>query len=96
MARLIGIPDDLVPTCREISDLHMRRISRARRTGAHADERRALRTAARGARAAPADDLLSGLVAAEVDGRRLTDEELLGFCYLLLIGGNDTTSNLDR
>ena len=44
-------------------------------------------------RASPADDLLSGLVAAEVDGRRLTDEELLGFCYLLLIGGNDTTSN---
>ena len=93
MARLIGIPDDLVPTCREISDLHMRRISQrdALVPMRMSDELFGPLLEAR--RAAPADDLLSGLVAAEVDGRRLTHEELLGFCYLLLIGGNDTTSN---
>ena len=93
MARLIGIPDDLVPTCREISDLHMRRISQrdALVPMRMSDELFGPLLDAR--RAAPADDLLSGLVAAEVDGRRLTHEELLGFCYLLLIGGNDTTSN---
>jgi cytochrome P450 len=40
------------------------------------------------------DDLLSVLVAAEVDGQRLSDEDLLNFCYLLLVAGNETTRNL--
>jgi cytochrome P450 len=42
----------------------------------------------------PRDDLMGALLAAEVDGERLTDEELLGFCFLLLIAGNDTTTSL--
>jgi cytochrome P450 len=42
----------------------------------------------------PRDDLMSALVYAEIDGVRLTDEEVLGFCALLLIAGHETTSNL--
>lgn len=42
----------------------------------------------------PGDDLISGLLAAEMDGARLTETELLGFCVLLLIAGNETTTNL--
>lgn len=42
----------------------------------------------------PRDDLLSALLAAEVDGRALTPEELLGFAFLLLVAGNETTTNL--
>lgn len=42
----------------------------------------------------PGDDLVSGLVAAEVDGERLTDHEILAFCLLLLVAGNETTTNL--
>ncbi len=42
----------------------------------------------------PTDDLMSALLAAEVDGQRLTEEELLGFCFLLILAGNDTTSSL--
>ena len=45
-------------------------------------------------RAAPADDLLTRLVEAEVDGERLTEEEILAFVQLLLIAGNETTANL--
>jgi cytochrome P450 len=45
-------------------------------------------------RAAPRDDLLTRLVEAEVDGQRLTDEEILGFFQLLLIAGSETTTNL--
>ena len=45
-------------------------------------------------RAAPRDDLTSALLAAEVDGRALTEDELLGFCFLLLIAGHETTANL--
>jgi cytochrome P450 len=44
-------------------------------------------------RAAPTDDLLSALLAVQRDGG-LTDEEVLGFCFLLVGGGNDTTTNL--
>jgi cytochrome P450 family 130 len=45
-------------------------------------------------RAQPGADLMSALLAAEVDGQRLTEEELLGFCFLLVLAGNDTTSSL--
>jgi cytochrome P450 len=42
----------------------------------------------------PGEDLLSRLVTAEVDGERLTEWELLGFCMTLLVAGNETTRNL--
>jgi cytochrome P450 len=45
-------------------------------------------------RAARQDDLLTRLVEAEVDGERLTQEEVLGFVQLLLVGGQETTANL--
>lgn len=45
-------------------------------------------------RSTPRDDLISALVQAEVNGERLTNEELLGFCLLLLVAGHETTSNL--
>ncbi len=43
---------------------------------------------------APQDDLISALIAAEVEGQRLTAQELVGFCILLLVAGNETTTNL--
>jgi cytochrome P450 len=39
-------------------------------------------------------DLLGTLLAAEEDGQRLSERELLGFCALLLVAGNETTTNL--
>ena len=42
----------------------------------------------------PRDDLMSALLAADVDGERLSREELLGFCFNLVVGGTDTTMNL--
>jgi cytochrome P450 len=42
-------------------------------------------------RAVPADDLMTALVQAEVDGARLTDEEIAAFFVLLCVAGNDTT-----
>ncbi|QBD76046.1 cytochrome P450 [Ktedonosporobacter rubrisoli] len=42
----------------------------------------------------PHNDLVSALLLAEVDGERLSTEELIGFCMLLLIAGNETTTNL--
>ena len=45
-------------------------------------------------RTAHRGDLLTRLVEAEVDGERLTPEEILGFVQLLLVGGQETTANL--
>jgi cholest-4-en-3-one 26-monooxygenase len=41
----------------------------------------------------PRDDLLSVIVESELDGEKLTQEELLYFCYLLILAGNETTRN---
>lgn len=40
------------------------------------------------------EDLISGLLAAQVEGEHLDVQELLGFCMLLLVAGNETTTNL--
>ena len=45
-------------------------------------------------RARPADDLISALVEAEVEGARLDDAEILGLCTTLLVAGNETTTGL--
>ncbi|WP_030567697.1 cytochrome P450 [Streptomyces aureocirculatus] len=45
-------------------------------------------------RAHPADDLISKLIAADVDGVRLTDQEMVGFVALLLVAGHITTTAL--
>ena len=42
-------------------------------------------------RAQPQDDLMTSLVQAEVDGERLSDDEIMSFFVLLIIAGNDTT-----
>jgi cytochrome P450 len=44
-------------------------------------------------RAHPEADVMSLLVQAEVDGRRLSDDELGAFFVLLSVAGNDTTRN---
>lgn len=42
----------------------------------------------------PQDDIVSTLVHAVENGRKLTIEEVVGFCILLLVAGNETTTNL--
>jgi hypothetical protein len=42
----------------------------------------------------PRDDLMSALLGAEIGGRTLSQAELVGFALLLLIAGNETTTNL--
>ena len=43
--------------------------------------------------AAPADDLVSSLVSANIDGEQLTPAELASFFILLVVAGNETTRN---
>ncbi len=45
-------------------------------------------------RRTPRDDLLGALLAAELEGDRLSDREVIGFLFLMIIAGNETTTKL--
>jgi cytochrome P450 len=95
MGQLIGIPDELLTECRHITDAVMR--IEGPEGNATPVERADIVFSALVAerRRAPSDDLISALLAVGADGGEpLGDDEILGFCYLLLVGGNDTTTNL--
>jgi cytochrome P450 len=42
----------------------------------------------------PAADLTSALLDAEIDGDKLTDDEIIGFLFLMVVAGNETTTKL--
>jgi len=45
-------------------------------------------------RARPADDIISYVAGAKIEGRPLTDDEVLGVCFLLYTAGLDTVANM--
>jgi hypothetical protein len=45
-------------------------------------------------RRAPKDDLISALLAAEIEGQRLSQIDLQSFCNLMIVAGNETTTKL--
>lgn len=45
-------------------------------------------------RANPHDDLTDALIAAEIDGDRLADPDIVAFLFLMIIAGNETTTKL--
>jgi cytochrome P450 len=100
--RLLGLPLERLPYFLELKD----GIIRPQALGA-TDERAARSAAgqkiyalfeeALDARlATPTEDLLTWMLGEEVDGERLTRQQVLDICYLLLIAGLDTvTASLD-
>jgi len=105
IAQMLGVPIEDQPRFQRWSDVIMA-LSHALAGGAEAErahrefsavtaEMRAyLEGLVEQRRAVPRDDLLTRLVEAEVDGERLTPEEILGFFQLLLSAGHETTTNL--
>ncbi|MDB4896024.1 MAG: cytochrome [Firmicutes bacterium] len=45
-------------------------------------------------RAQPQDDLISALLAAELNDEKLSEADVVSLCWLLLVAGNETTTNL--
>ncbi len=45
-------------------------------------------------RSNPTEDLTSALLDAEIDGDRLSAEEIIGFMFLMVVAGNETTTKL--
>ncbi len=43
--------------------------------------------------ASSGEDLISVIIGSEVDGEHLSDEDILWFCFLLILAGNETTRN---
>jgi pimeloyl-[acyl-carrier protein] synthase len=101
IAELLGVPAADRPQFKRWSDDTVRAIGgqatpevAAQAQGSMLAMWEYLRAAAADRRARPANDLLSGLVAAEAEGDRLSENELLATCILLMFGGNETTTNL--
>lgn len=101
---LMGLPPDDLPQFLEWRDATIRPdvdpadvegARRIRDETAHAISEY-FRDAIAARRAHPDDGLLSEIVHAEIDGRPLSEAELLGISHLLLLGGLDTvTASLD-
>ncbi len=62
--------------------------------GANSELTEYFRVIANARRKEPKNDLISALVAAEEEGDRLSEDELLANCILILVAGHETTVNL--
>src|SRR5262249_27770707 len=98
IAELLGVPAEDQEWFKEMSTLVAQFDPTARRDEAQMapamELGRYLAEVLAARRAEPRDDLLSALLAAEIDGQHLSDVELIGFGFLLLVAGNETTTNL--
>ena len=97
IARLMGIPGDDYPTFKRWSDTFISSlisISLEERMKNTMEMAEYFGKIAAARRSQGAEDLITALVEAEIDGESLQDWEILGFCILLLIAGNETTTNL--
>ncbi|BBX03261.1 cytochrome [Mycolicibacterium moriokaense] len=80
--KLFGMSDDEYATPEERAEDPIAQITLLSNTGIELAQFR---------RKNPGDDLMTAIVNAEVDGHRLTDEEIGAFLILLASAGNDTT-----
>ena len=98
ISELMGIPAGDRDRFKQWSDV----IVSQTRTGAATEDHQAANQEMTGyflelierRRSRPGSDLISNLLGAEIDGQKLSVAELLGFCALLLVAGNETTTNL--
>lgn len=100
IAEMLGVPPEDHARFRHWSDEIVRTLGEATLEDRHRSERAGqelsdyFAAVCDARRTAPRDDLISALVAAEESGDRLTQKELLSTLVLLLVAGNETTTNL--
>lgn len=106
ICRLLGVPVDDEPQFGAASQLIAQGLDDLLPTGTDTDAGRQERADAAAwmrnylteltdqRRAAPRDDLMSALVAADESGDHLSESEVVAVCQLLFIAGHETTVNL--
>jgi len=98
IARLLGVPEEMAPELLAWSNA-MVAMYQARRTRAEEDAAVSaarefadfMRAYVKKRRHTPSDDLITHLIAAEQDGERLSTDELISTCILLLNAGHEAT-----
>ena len=92
IAELLGLPEEDLPEFHRLAvQVIGVTVDMDRATVASAALREMLAPILAERRAEPRDDMISLLATAELDGQRLTDEEIYSFCRLLLPAGAETT-----
>jgi hypothetical protein len=99
ISELLGVPDADRATLRTWADLLVHRDEGVRDVPPEGIEAfgkiRAYFTAILAERrASPRDDLMSAMLEIELDGDRLRESEILSFCNLMIVAGNETTTKL--
>jgi len=96
----LGIPRDMYQTFKRwsdamvlVSDKRLPSSVRADCARSIVEMHRYLKEVAEHFRAHPEDNIFSDIVRGEIDGRLLTDEEVLSVTQQILIAGNETTTN---
>jgi unspecific monooxygenase len=98
IARLLGVPEEMAPDLLRWSNAMVGMYQAGRTAAMEAAAVAAteafvafLRGYAEERRVKPADDLITHLIAAEMEGERLTTDELIATCILLLNAGHEAT-----
>lgn len=91
--QLMGLPEDLTDQFLEWERMLLHDPDLQVKIAGATAIRDYLRDLAAERRANPTGDLTSFVVQAEVDGRKLTDTEVMGILYLLFVGGLDTVAS---
>jgi cytochrome P450 len=94
ISELIGVPDDARDDFRAWSNTMLQSGPREEAQAAGLAMAQYLTGLMEAKRAQPTDDMLSELILASDDGDRLTQGEVLGMVFLLLVAGHETTVNL--
>jgi cytochrome P450 len=99
ISEMLGVPRADRPRLRELSDLLVHReegVTDVPAAGVESALELVVYYAELVAdrRANPADDLVSALCQAEVDGDRLSDDDIISFLFLMVVAGNETTTKL--
>lgn len=92
IANMLGLPAEKWPQFKEWTDAIMERSPNQQEASQRFSEHfsRAIETCMK----QPGSDILSLLLNSEVDGERLTFEDVISFCFTLFIAGNITTTNV--
>ncbi|UKA54541.1 cytochrome P450 [Arthrobacter sp. FW305-BF8] len=98
IAELMGIPAEDRDRFKHWSDVIVSQTQTGAQTADHSSTNREMTeyflALIERRRRQPGTDLISNLLVAEIEGQKLSVAELLGFCSLLLVAGNETTTNL--